>query len=384
MKELIIPYGTLEINDQNDNEYERIIIPSTVKTINNSFNNSTNLKEVVFQTEVDDNEEVKGIVNINKSFNKTGISKIVFPVSIEDIRTSFSNNPYLEKINFKYEQKEDSKIKGIEKILLDSFDNIPIKSIVIPPSIRTVDSSFKDCSKLKDLLFKTLTDDKGNEIGIKKLTNNSFYNIPALNITMPRTLKLNTSQLPVHAVRFDRGSSITFKKDTSKKIKPVFVVQASKKIKSTNVAVYDYSNGCIMINENGKTNEINIDKNISNHNQASAIKLMLKNFNIQVDNNQNNSFILSVTGTYNNILTIQINGEEVTMFFPDEITEEQYSSLKRIINKMKQSEINNNKKFNITLYHKELIYNKEENGNIKTDDIEPFINENLMNTTHKL
>ncbi len=100
MKELIIPYGTLEINDQNDNEYERIIIPSTVKTINNSFNNSTNLKEVVFQTEVDDNEEVKGIVNINKSFNKTSISKIVFPVSIEDIRTSFSNNPYLEKINF--------------------------------------------------------------------------------------------------------------------------------------------------------------------------------------------------------------------------------------------------------------------------------------------
>ncbi len=382
MKELIIPYGTTEINDLNDNECEKIIIPSTVKTISNSFNNMSNLKEVVFQTEVNDNEEVIGITTISKSFNNTSISKLDFPISMEDINDSFRNNSLLQSINFRYSQK-DNKIKGIEKIRLESFNNIPIKSIVIPPSIRTIDSSFKDCSNLRTIDFKTAVDDKGNEIGIKKLTNNSFYNIPTTNINIPRTLKLNTSQLPIHSVKFSRGSYPMRKEN--KKIQSVFVPRSTKiEQKENNTPLYDYVNGFISINENGKTNEINVDKTISYHDYSSALKLILKNFNIHVSNNQNNPFILAVTAANNNLLTIQIQGNNAAFYFPENLTQVQYESLMRILNRMKQKEMTKKNSFKLSIFYNDIIYDKSINGDIKLEDIKPFIKENLINNTHKL
>ena len=167
-----------------------ITIPSSVEEIGwEAFENCYNLTQVTL------NEGLKKISHA--AFEGTKIKSITIPSSVEKIEwNSFSYCSELTKIkvdsdNTTYDSRNNCNAiietktntlisgckntnipQGIEKIGYQAFAGTKIKSIVIPSSIKEIDSrAFENCSKLKKVICKVLKNKitwKWSDLGINE------------------------------------------------------------------------------------------------------------------------------------------------------------------------------------------------------------------------
>ena len=104
MKTLEIGYGVKALIAKYNNygDYNRIIIPPTVRKVAGSLNNLPNLEEVIFLSEVDKDGNIKGIQTITNSFNNCNNLNSIIYQNEDGVRidNSFKKSKVLKRVYF--------------------------------------------------------------------------------------------------------------------------------------------------------------------------------------------------------------------------------------------------------------------------------------------
>lgn len=163
-------YGILNIWTQSVEEYSSILpkltLHSRVRYISKCFIH-LDLTDYTSDGVLDLSKTC--ITEITHSFNYiSGVKKVIFPPTLEEMKFSFLNCPDLEELDFS--QCSHPNLKG------DASNCPSLTRVILSPKITSIVNSFNDCKRLKDVDFSQNTSlsisDSFNNTAIEKLNLN--------------------------------------------------------------------------------------------------------------------------------------------------------------------------------------------------------------------
>lgn len=143
-------------------DYNRIVIPGSVKGIYSSFCNLSNIKEIEFLEPKNENEKGLSVIS-DSSFYDSSIEKIKLPNTLNIINGSF-NNSHIGELDLNEEIS----------YLRSSFNYTNINRVNIPKSIKYIDYCFNDCNSLVELILNEGLEEINHSFEISNITNLSF------------------------------------------------------------------------------------------------------------------------------------------------------------------------------------------------------------------
>ena len=376
MKELRIPYGVKEIENQYNDlvDYDTVIIPSSVRIINNSFNNCKCLTNVLFETEIDtsiskniDMESLChcGVLQICDSFNGISVNSIDVPYTTRRVVGSFSNCSSLEHLNFGVRNDPLKRHSGFGVRYIErSFDHIGISQLTLPATLETVSSSFKYCSSLRNLLFDVIyLSDRGRLFGIQSISSDSFVDSNLSNIVIPSTAKgINRISFQRDLTNFD-FSSVEYIEDT-------------RRIFGNMACVFDDSSeaAVLFIFDDGST-KYNVCYAPGQH----KIYMWQTLYDKKIVDSSNipkwfNEFDGGVKAAKNNIISLVIDGTKCCVFIPPVLEDNQRKTFIDLINYMNDRQSGDNiPNFEIHIFYNNKIYDDVNGDNINLRSFVDFL-----------